>query len=270
MAENTVIIRPREKTTHLPKEVIEDQTMRIGNQFRGGDVLQPLTAEQEKEHLYPYLGLRGDESNLYEKVKDFWINLSITVPYGGLVLDLSKNSDGKYTNPRHFFMHKLAKEHTQVANEKEQADANPNCWFYLEDIAKKKEEEYEKVQESKKASKEFALLTEDEEQVEHVLRAWGEHKVESMEPKERENLLYRKMEADPKKFLSIVNNKDVATISFIEQLIEANIIEKVGTSYIYMEDALAESQKEMVQFMKSKKNTKIVNELKARLKEATK
>ena len=263
---DSIIIKQIRKTSNIPDIALDDTFKKIGSEFRGGSPLRPLSRKEEEELLYPYLGLDERDDNLNEKCEKFWINFDVKVPMGGAILNISKNPNG-YKNILDYLRYRFAKAHSRVAIDEKNKDNKTEYDFYVENPNAVKQKQNDVIKLKKKAYKEFTVISEDEMQTEYVLRVLGETRVDQKTPVERENALANIVESNPKKFLSVANDKNLKEKALIEELEEANIIEKVGGSYMYMDDIIAETKKEMVAFLKSSKNSKKVNEFKAQLRE---
>lgn len=263
---DSIIIKQIRQESNIPDIALDDTFRKIGSEFRGGSPLRPLTKEEEEQLLYPYLGIDERDDNLNKTCERFWIDFDVKVPVGGVILNIAKGPNG-YKNILDYFRYRFAKAHSRVATDEANKNNNVEYDFYIENPNKVKQQQNDVIKLKKKAYKEFTIISEDDMKTEYVLRVLGETRVDHKTPVERENALANIVESNPKKFLSIANDKSLKEKALIEELEEANIIEKVGGSYMYMDDIIAETKKEMVAFLKSQKNSKRVNEFKAKLRE---
>lgn len=262
-----VIIQPVETISHLPDAVTQDRVVKIGSEFRGQSVLVPFTKEEEEKWLYPHLGIDDRDPQLSQKIRNFWADVTIKVPAGGAVLDITLDGKGDPVNLMDYVHYRLAKLHSKVADDKEVGQGNTMYTAYIEDPEANKREQYEQVQFRKKAYKMFVIISEDKEKMEYVLRHLGEIGVDNLTPIEQENLLSTYVDTKPKKFLRVAQDPDLEHHAFLAELVEANILERFSQSYLFRDDTLAESKNDMIAFMKSSKNSKVVSELRAALNE---
>jgi|AntRauTorckE6833_2_1112554.scaffolds.fasta_scaffold00170_8 nitrogen regulatory protein PII-like uncharacterized protein len=265
--EHTVYIKPIIRNTHLPKSVQEDQEMRIGSQFEDGAVMRPINHEEEVKYLYPYLDIREEDRDARTKTKRFWQDLVLKVPFHGVLLEVGKDANGNLKNSIDWFRYKLATKHIDVANSKKDADNKYHVRFYIHDVKASQTEENTKVQLEIDAYKELAMISDKEEQLEYVLRTLGETMVDKMSHQKRQNVASRLLKKDPEKFLKVVRDKNLEFKSMISELVEYNIVENIAGTYMYKGDPIAESESEMVNFLKSQKNSKRLHEFKAQLRE---
>lgn len=269
MSDRIIVLKPYKNESHLPDEVLEDVVRKLGSEYRGQTILRPLSKQEEEQWLYDHIGADERDRDFGEKIRKYWIDMTIKVEAGGKTLNIGTNSNGDPINFRDYFEYRFAKKHSLVADSFEEGDGNPNKKFYIHDPEVEKQQENKNVQFRKKAYKHFTIISENPQQMDYVLRVMGEPRVDNLTSVEKENLLSNILDSDPKRFIRVVEDDDLEVKSLIEELLEANVLERIGTSYIYFDKTLAETKKEMVQFLKSSKNSKLINELKARLKKVS-
>ena len=86
---------------------------------------------------------------------------------------------------------------------------------------------------------------------------------------EIENTLYDYKERNPERFLKYSLDSNLEIRFEIEDMIAKSILRKIGNQVIYEDETIGEDMKDTITYFKNKKNSGIVNILRAKLKEVS-
>lgn len=261
-------IRRKEKThSYLPTRVIAEARKKLGSIFVSRSPLRGLTQEQERKYLPQVLGISADHPDFQREVRKFWADFSIDVPHDGVVLDITTDANGEPLNVDDWIKYEWAKKHRFVGSSQAEMRKDPLKTFYIYDPEQEVRKTHRSLQDKKAAYKEFIKLSTDPEGIVRVLRVLGQHNPDNMSEEQRENMLAQLMEDDPVKFLTVATDKNLETQDFLFKLIEGDIVRQIGSSFLYLDNTIGETLEEAIQFINSKRNTSVVAEMKAKMKE---
>lgn len=266
--EKTVHVIRKEKNSHLPNEVLQDSTVRIGSIFDGRSPLKGLEGEEERELLSGLLGIEEDHPEFRERARKFWAEMSLTVDTGGETLNISIDESGNPENVEDYITYKWLREHKYVADSKEEMLSSPLKDFYIRDPERETKKENERVNAKKDAYREFIHLTEGKEaKMDMVLRILDSTNPSKLTREQKENKLETYAAETPKKFTKIATDENLEIRSEIDEMVENEIIRKSGNSYFYMDELIGENLQETIGYFQNKKNSSTVNDMRAKLKE---
>ena len=265
MEKKIIYIKKRQPNTNIPKDVYVGTISSIGSTLdKSGNVKTGLTFEEEKKLMPRILGCQYDSLDYNKKLKEFFAELKIKVPFGEEVsLDISSDAEGNYAKPLDYIKYKFALANSEVAHSKELCNGTKR--YYIHDPQLKLEQDYNKLSVKKDAYKEFIKISSDTKKVTMLLSVLGLD-FKKLGDKERELKLEDYVtNIDPQNFLLVIKDKDLETKAFIEELVSAQILSKVGNSYLDGEEVIGGSLQEAVLYLNDKKNSGDLVKLKARL-----
>lgn len=266
----TILIKRKPNTTNLPDHVYDSAKKRIGSTYnQAGDVNTGLSMGEIERFMPNILGASTADPAFYKKVKDWFMNLSIDVPPAGVELEVGLDKEGLPINVMDYVRYKFANLHPYVLlDEKdgEEVRKKRRYMFILEDKEKESQLKIAGKNERKKAYAEYIKVSANADKMEQVLRVLGEFP-DNLDPEEQEMRLEKFATDEPAKFLKIVTNPDLDMRAFIRQCLSFEVLRKVGNSYLDGEEVLGSSEDETVIFLKDKKNSNILVDLKAKLKQ---
>jgi DNA-binding TFAR19-related protein (PDSD5 family) len=146
-------------------------------------------------------------------------------------------------------------------------DANKR--FYIYDPQKDLLKRSEKVQVKKEADKEFIKVSMEESKMQMLLRVLTGGDPDRLSKIEIENTLYDYKEKNPERFLKYSLDTNLEVRFEIEDMIAKSILRKIGNQVIYEDETIGEDMKDTITYFKNKKNSGIVNILRAKLKEVS-
>jgi hypothetical protein len=303
--ERKVTIRQTQgRYTPIPHELRNEFVKRIGSKFDKDtkDVLIGLT-EQEREIILPKVIVndrtnKGLDWNI--KVRDYYSNLTIDVPYGeeGRELNISTKKQ-KVTNlegevvefdypiaPADYIIWKQCLADSTVATTKHELRNKENFTFYLVDTNEDKRLKLQlRDDEDTLDTMYLKLVSKDENgefkkkaEVDACLRLLGSNPsmYEDLEKKD-ELSTYKNSSKDSLKegvklkdtlFYRVLNDEDLSIKSIIMVYVEAGILEQEGTYYRepQSDTIIGSDLNQAVNFMKDSNNSELVTKMKFKLK----
>jgi len=265
MSSRKVFIKRRVANTKIDTSVYNGTITSIGATFdKSGRTNTGLTPEEEKIIMPKIIGIKPEDTEFDLKVQKYFQDLTIRViweePY---VLEIGLNEDGFPINPTDYVKYKFA-----IANKNEVAihksEAKGIKRFYIEDPNLEIDSKYDLLKLKKEAFKEFYKLSDNTEKINMILSVLGID-VRNISEKEKELEIENYIEKYPQKFIDVISDKNLEIKSFIENCITAQVITKIGNTYLDGDIELGKSLDEAVMFLKDKKNSDILVKLKARL-----
>lgn len=260
------IIR-QEGSSHVPVEVRQEADHRLSSIYKDNTPHKGVSSQLEKLLLPLIIDTPTSADTFRKEAKEFWHSLSLKVPSEGAILNISVDEDGYPVEPKQFIIYKWALTHPFVAKSKVEMESSGKKKFYIHDPERETASENKKVKAKAKAMKEFVKVMDDEEKIDRVLRVLGNSNPNKMSIEKKENALNTLMENDPEKFYEVATDESLPIKDFIAECISHEVLRKSGNSIFYMEERIGETVDETVAYLKDKKNSSTVNDLKAKLEE---
>ena len=262
-----IYVRRKEINSFLPKEVRVGARVTIGSIFVGRQPLKGVEGEEAKEYLPRIIGLPYDHPDFPAREKDYWASLRVKVPFEGKELDITTTEDGKAVNPEDYITYKWCMKHRQVAESKSEMESVSGKRFYIYDPQKDLLKKNKRVQVSKDADKEFIKASSDVARMKRLLRVISDTNPDKLSNLEIENNLYELKTSSPDKFLKAALDKDLDLRDEIAEMVQKDIIRKIGNQHIHGDETLGENIADTIVYFKNKKNSGAINALRAKLKE---
>jgi len=262
------------KPTHLPKLVTDTQSQRLGSYFLKGTtrIYNPLTDDEEKNILIPFLGLDDTDKQLRLKIENYWKSFTISVSNGGLDLEIALDDKGPI-NITDWLKYRYAQGHYKVAKNEKESKISTDYSFYLTDQYEEINRKQDEIVIKTRANLAYnELLTDKKSQLNAVVRQLTAMNPDIMNDNAKKVALYNIVETDPIKFLKALNDPKTPLLGMIRELVQYNIIRQVANAYYYESNPspLAENDDEMILFIQSKQNSGTVNQMRSKLQEAKK
>ena len=262
-----VTLRRKELLGHLPKEVRVTAKTKLGSVYVGRQPLRGVEGEEEKRLLDGILDVGPTHSDWPKQSKLFWAEMSVTVPFEGITLDVTTNEDGAPHNVEDYLKYKFALKHPHVALSKE--DMVSNNRFYIYDSNKDLIKKNIKIQLRKNADKEFIKVSADEKKMTRVLRLLSEHiNPDRLTRMQKENTLYELKEKSPKRFYKISTDVNLELKAEVEELVTFGVLRRIGNQVVFLDEVIGETMEDTIVYLKNKKNSGTLTILRAKLKEA--
>jgi hypothetical protein len=261
-------IRRKEKThSYLPTQVVADARKKLGSIYVSRSPLRGLTRDEERKYLPQMLGISADHPDFERHARKFWADFSIDVPSDGVVLNITCNEKGEPHNVDDWVKYKWAQKHRFVAGSFDEMRKDPTTAYYIYNPEVETQRTNSKLQDKKVAYKELIRLSTDVNAMSRVLRILGTSNPDSLSSEQKENQLAVLLEANPQRFIAVATDKNLETRDFIFQLVGNNILRHIGSAYLYMDETVGDTLDEAVSYVNNKRNSKVVAEMKAKLKE---
>ncbi len=203
--------------------------------------------EEEQKHYEKVL--RKPEGFLNSDNKDFWSTML------GLNLPLDKTFYFTVSSPMDELKLKIILQRTDIANNELELSKNPSALFYIEDKEAKAKVEELAIDSLMEANEAFNDLTIDEKK--GYLKLYGKKGVDQLSDRIIKTELYKEVNKDPKKFMSLTKNPDIALRIQIEEMLETGVLIKKGSFYNFEQEVIGNSIDAVVSFFKDVKNQSV-------------
>jgi hypothetical protein len=262
-----VALRRKELMNHLPKEVRLSAKTKLGSIYVGRQPLRGVEGKEEEEMLTGILDVGPAHADWHKHAKKFWSELTISIPFEGVDLDVSTDENGKPFNREDFLKYKFALKHPQVALNK--SDMSSKHRFYIHDATRDLIKKNNEIQVRKDADKEFIKVTSDDKKMSRILRILTiDRNPDKMTLLQKENALYELKNSDPKKFFKVATDTNLDVKAEIEELVSAGVLRRIGNQVVYLDEVIGETLEDSVVYLKNKKNSGTLTILRVKLKEA--
>lgn len=251
--EKTIIIKPvvKAKFSGISKHS-GTTTVITGAQLskKTGLYKTGLTIEEEAEYETKLSLTKGTLG----KRSSYWGDMSIR-------LFNDKATYITIVSPYDELLEKIIYEHSIVANNELELSKNSMCEFYIEDPEAKAKVEEIGIDLEVEANEILSDTTTDEKR--GYLKLYpGTKGVDTFSERMVKTELYKKMKADPKKFIDFSKDPDLKVRILIEELLDAGKLVKKGSFYNYEGEVIGNSVEAAISFFKDLRNqsTKLVAE----------
>lgn len=281
--EHIVWIRRVNRKSPLPVKDLtynpaEDYIHKIGSSFKSGTTL-PLglfvLTEEEKERLMPELiGVNKTHNEWNSRLKKYWENISVNVPFEGLELNCSVQHEAegksKPVNSFHYILYKYCLEYSGVANHEDLVGKSNKIKFYIWSAKEQKKKDVFARRVKDEALMARINLQSDEVKMNSILYLFN---ADVSKDKEENRLrLAELVDVRPDEFLVFSKDENLLTKAMIKRCINNNLLaQPPGSTMIgYEGDIIANNIDEAVIWLKDIKNSqaKVILETKLREKEA--
>ena len=266
MSSHLITINRRPNNTNLPDEVYADSKRKIGSVFTAtGDIVRGLTFAEQKQYLPEIIGMSPTDQGFGRACKEYYLNLAIEVPAGGLDLEVGLDEDGHPLAVLDYIKYKFIMAHPHVAKDEDQLSGSKKVRYYISDARKELAEASAGLTVRKDAFKEFIKLTANEDRMNMVLHVYG-YNPGKLTIDEKELQLEELQEDNPEYFIDICTDKNLEITALINQALSLEALRRVGNSILDGDITLGDSMEEAVIFLKDKKNSNVLTAIKAKLK----
>lgn len=251
--EKTIVIKPVSKAKFSGISSYTNAVTGIeGAQIGKGGYKTGLSREEE---IRFETELNLPKGTLSKSNKEFWSKiLNITIPNDKPYYMVINDED-----PMDIIKYKVILNRSNIAKDEVELAKNPRFEFYIEDAESKAKAEEVGINYKMEANEAFSKLTGEEKK--GILKLYGRKGVSDMSDLVIKTQLFKEVEANPEKFISLVNNPDVKVRIEIEEMLEAGILSKKGQYYVFNNstnlgepEVIGNSVDEVVGFFKDYKN----------------
>lgn len=262
------IMRLDQDNSHLPVEVVDQAKVRLSSILVHQRPLTGLSDEEEREYLPRIHGVSPESPDFTEACQKWWAELAIDVPSDGRLLNIGTRPNGEPLELEDWIIFQWAQKHVQVAETRKEALANPDKKFWIYDPERETRKENANVQYRRSAYREFIKMEDDEDKLDLMLRVLTNSQPRHMTGEEKENELEAYLRDNPREFIAAAKDKKLELRGLIMDLIEYEILQKIGSQIMYMDETVGESMEEAVAWFGNKRHSSKVSTMKAKLKEA--
>ena len=266
MSSHLITVNRRPNNTNLPDEVYAESKRKIGSVFTAsGDIVRGLSFAEQKQYLPEVIGISPSAPEFTRACKEYYLNLAVEVPAGGLDLEVGLDEDGHPLSVLDYIKYKFILAHPHVADDEELLTGNKKVKYYISDGRKELADATASLTVRKDAFKEFIKLTANEDRMNMVLHVYG-YNPAKLTSDEKELQLEELQEDNPEYFIDICTDKNLEITSLINQALSLEALRRVGNSILDGDITLGDSMEEAVLFLKDKKNSNVLTAIKAKLK----
>jgi len=261
-----VTLNRRPNPTNLPDDIYTEAKRRIGSVYTGsGDIIRGLTFAEQRKLLPEVLGVSAEDPNFGRACKDYYLNLTVEIPMGGVDLEIGVDEEGYPLNRADFIRYKFALAHPYVVQDEEDLSASKKHQYYLSDNRRELKQAKMGLDLRKSAYKEYIKLSDNSDRMDKVLIIYG-YKPKDLKAEEKELQLEELLEDNPQFFLDIVTDKNLDMTSLINECLSTEVLRKVGNTILDGDVSLGDSMEAAILFLKDKKNSNVLTSIKAKLK----
>jgi len=268
------IMKVEDEHSHLPKKTLHSAEKRLSSVLENRRPLRGVSGEVERKLLPKVINVSADADDFDEKAADYWKNLTVKVDGDGYQLsfenvDTDNVEDLPTTHIEDYLIYHWAQRHPLVADTKEEAMAQPTRkWFYIYDPEEEDRKDASSAQDRIEAYSELRKLVEKPELINHVIRILTDNRPERLTDEKKLSILDRQAETNAKEFLRVVKDDNVEVRSEILEMIEKEVLRKVGNQIMFIDETIGNTMEEAVAYFNNKKNSSTVSTMRAKLKEA--
>jgi hypothetical protein len=234
-------------------------------------------SRQEEKLLMPYvINVESDEKTFRAQVFDFFNNLKTKVPYGtgkDLEIGLEKSNeeaisaDNLPIKIEDFIRYRHAKNHPWVAADKVEAGGNQLKYFYIYDAEQADKLENDRVVVQDKAEAIWLKIKGQPTKINMMLTMLGKDERDFIgrnSEQRKQTALRDIVSKDASKFLKTYQEDRFELRYWLKAMIQAKVVEPVGTSFIIRENKvkLGSSEMEALLYLENKENSDTVDYLK--------
>lgn len=262
----------RSKTSVIPEFIRDEAVNRISSVYKFGAPLRGLDEDEEKKLLPLISPLDPDAKTWRADANRFWAELTIKVPSDGIELETGVDDKGHPINVLQYIQYRFAMAHPLVARSEEELPKKSTYRFFINDpdlmVAKKHTAVELKAQA-------YALFTKikassaSDLSFGRILRLNGLNP-DRMSSVAIETSVANFLEATPAKFIKIAESADLADTALVEEMVDQQVIRKLGTIYQFGDVRIGDTLDEAVAYIGSAKNSKNLVTMLSRLQEKRK
>lgn len=265
------LMRIEDENSHLPEPLIQDATVKLSSVFinQRPHMLtgEGPNGEDWEAIISDVIGVSQDAQEFEERKRRFWQELDIDVPSGGQTLQVGTDEDGNPYNPEDHLQYHWARTHPQVAETREEANAQRNKRFWIHDPERETKREADEVETKMEAQKQLQFAREDDEKMDLLVRVLTEKRPDNLTREEKLTTLFQQAQSDPEKFVSAATDENLEIRSEILDALQYEVIRKVGQQYIYNDETIGDSEREVIAWWKNKRNSSVVADIRAKIDE---
>ncbi len=265
--------------------LVADDKWSIGSALtKGGAVYKGINPQEEVLLMPHILGLSADNSTFISESNSYFSDTKRIVPETGIKLCISLVDDDKPLSKDNmpisvedYVFYRYCLGFPTVGKTKEELNWNNKALFYIYSEEEQIKKDSITSDSIVQAIREFTKIEENEYVMENVIRVIsGQNKgkrgfeipiqnLSKLTKEQKKTILVSVAKETPKLLIKAVEDKDLEKKAEIYQLLDNNIIEQVGNSYIYSGEEIGRNIDQVVAFIKAASNSKLYITMKAKL-----
>ncbi len=281
------------QAAHIDEDVRDwfNQAFKVISPYWKGKVVGTGLTVTEQRILMPYLhGTETDDKDFRKKTELYFHEILTRVPAKGLKLEIGLEdnslplSDSNLPlNIQEYVVYRHALGYPGLAMSKDDADRSPSLkHFYLVDPDKVANTDLKINELEDKAIAAYFKYKDDELKVDQILTVLGTSlknlstadkviKLKTLSKRNAEKGEHEQQQ-ELQRFVDVCEDQDLAMKYLIQELIGAQILERIGTAIHMREsgDLLGGNAREAVLFLKNPKNSKVYNMLRGQYQSVVK
>jgi len=174
----------------------------------------------------------------------------------------TKTTELQLDNPINQLKYKVLLESSKIANS-EIERKKPNVLFYIDDEEAKAKSEIESFNYEFEGMGAIHKMSPEEKR--GTLRLFGKKGLDTMSEMMLNSQLVLELKKNPKLFVEVINDKDLAIKALIQEFIEKKLLTRKGNYYLHGDDTIANSTEECVDYFNDIKNQSVKLTLTSRL-----
>jgi hypothetical protein len=251
---------------------MDDAITRISSVYKFGAPLRGLEPEEEKKLLPMVSNLDPEASTWRHDANRFWAEVSIKVASDGVELEAGVDEHGMPLKPLDYIQYQFCLRHPLVAADEDELKKKASYRFYIYDPDRAVAKRHDSVELKATAYALFSKIKAAEDSslsFSRILRLNGLNP-DKMSLQALETSVANFLEATPAKFIALAEDRDLADTALIEEMVDQNVLRKLGTVYLFGDIRIGDSLAEAVAYIGSAKNSKHFVTMLAQLQEKRK
>jgi hypothetical protein len=263
-----VIIRRRQPSENLPKQVREEAIKNLASIYVGRLPLDPLSKEETERFMPALVGLPASHNEFPKACQRFWAEMTIKVPFAGRELETAVSADGDPINMEDYLMFRFALAHPHCGKNEATMRKNPIMTHYIFNPQEEELANNKKIEHAKLADKAYLKDSEDKEKMIQIIQVLSPKTTPNLlSEMQLQNVLYNLKSESPESYYIASTDKNLMLKAEIYNLVNSNILSQVGNKFIYESEPIGSSVNEAIAYFKDARNSKVVLEIRSRLKE---
>lgn len=271
-----VIYKKKDTAKYLPEKVKAELFLPLGSYYARDTQAPARIPRNIEDILLPfYLNKDKGTREYLEAMDDFYRTIGLKVLYEGTTLEIGLEDDDKpislsnmpinmldYIKHHYFINHPwVAKTTQELGLEKKYA--------FIEDKDAEIKQKAGALKLKEAAYKEYYKISDDEGKVSILLAAFG-IRASNLSFDEKQVTLSGFMEREPEKFVKFCNDKNLSIRAEIEEMLAYEVIRRVGSTFIYIDNPLGDDMDSTIAFLNHPKQSSLLLTLRSALKDKSK
>lgn len=269
MASRKVYLRRVKSKVNLDPKLLAEAKPRLGSVYKNRMPLRGITEEEEAKFLPQIHGVPPNDKDFRRESDKYWREMGFMVPYGGLELEAGLDEDGNPIDLNDYLRYRFATAHPEVAQSS--AERSTGSRFYIEDPREKENAANRRREILDKADEVYLKIKKKDDVVAMILDIMlPTSNTQFLSTEQRLTTLRELRDKEPKTFVALATDKTLEHKSLIARLVSAEIISKMGETYIYKDMTMGHTEEQVIAWITDKTHSEHLLTMKTALNEKTK